>query len=460
VYTVRFSKLLLEIKEALFQIQGLPCTETLIRNLPKADIHVHLPGTISPQTAWHLGERHGFLSWKHSCWGDSRLLSPHNPHKKYSEIFVNFEELRYDSHPDLRLLHYHIVPQDFSSFDRIMATVQGHRFPPGGIQTEEDISLILQAYLHHCLEDNIFYTEVQQNIRLAHTIYPHLPPRKARERFYQLLAHFQQLFSQYDIILHFLNCFNKTQVSGLSTTSQERAIEAALWLKETQESFPGLFVGLQSAGLESCPGASPSLLSQGYYLAYEHGFGCEAHAGEGIGFQYLHDTLHELPVQRIAHGFQAIENLSTIQAIKESQITLVMSPVINLILGARIYHYHNNQKVGKTLIHHLDAHPIFHLLRDYGLNIALSSDNPHMGGVSLCTAMLLLAGIQPVNINTLYQLSIQAAQVSPLQLHELITLMIHAITSAYASEDIKLQFLTRLKEFISELIVSSKFSLR
>ncbi|WP_236558946.1 adenosine deaminase [Chlamydia sp. 17-3921] len=450
--TVRISKLLLEITKKLPLLHMQSCTDKIIQSLPKADIHVHLPGTITPQTAWELGVKHGFLKWGSSSWLDHRPLSSKNPHRNYSDIFLNFEDLRYKRLPDLNLLQYNISYRDFCSFDRVMATVQGHRFPPGGIQTEEDLLFILQNYLQQCLNENIFYTEVQQNIRLAHIIYPDLPPKIARYRFYQLLFQAKQLFEKHGITLHFLNCFNKTNFAGLNQTSNERSLEAALWLKESQENFPELFVGLQSAGTESCPGACPSQLVSGYMLACDNGFGCEAHAGEGTGFHYLQTTINELPVQRVAHGFQAIENPQTIEKIKNSQLTLVMSPIINLILGAAIYQYKNNIKIGKTLIQKIDDHPFFYLFRNQGIKIALSSDNPQMGGISLQKSMMLLAGIKPAD--TLF-LPFEAAQQAPLQLNELILLIINSITSAFTSEEIKIRFLTRIEKFIDKLIQTS-----
>ncbi|WP_100933950.1 hypothetical protein [Candidatus Chlamydia corallus] len=379
--SININKILNDIFVLLPRLNTISCTEAIIKSLPKADIHVHLPGTITPQLAWILGLKNRFLKWSHNFWTDDRLLSPKNPHKKYSNIFRNFQDIRHEKEPNLSLLEFNIIDYDFNSFDRVMATVQGHRFPPGGIQNEEDLLLILNNYLQQCLNDNIIYTEVQQNIRLAHVLYSSLSEKQARMNFYKVLFSASQMFYKHGITLRFLNCFNKTFSPKIN--SKEPAQEAVEWLKEVHSEFPGLFVGIQSAGAESSPGACPKLLASGYKNAYESGFGCEAHAGEGIGFRYLQNTINALPLHRIAHGFQAIENPDTIEDIRDRKLTLVMAPIINLILGATVHRYENNIKINKRRITTLHEHPFFDLFRKHGLKIALSSDNPQMGGISL-----------------------------------------------------------------------------
>ncbi|SPN73331.1 Adenine deaminase,adenosine deaminase,Adenosine deaminase,adenosine deaminase,Adenosine/AMP deaminase [Chlamydia serpentis] len=441
------TQILKDILLLLPKLNAISCTEAIIKDLPKADIHVHLPGTISPELAWILGVKNGFLKWSCGSWIDNRLLSPNNPHKKYSNIFLNFQDIRHNKYPKLSLLQYNIMHHDFNSFDKVMATVQGHRFPPGGIQSEEDLLLVLSNYLQQCLKDNIIYTEVQQNIRLAHILYPYLTKKYARMKFYKTLFNASQMFHRQGITLRFLNCFNKTFAT--KTTSKEPAQEAAQWLKEVNSEFPGLFVGIQSAGSESSPGACPQLLSSGYRIAYDLGLGCEAHAGEGTGFHYLQNTINTLPLHRIAHGFQAIENPDVIEAIRDRKITLVMAPIINLILGANLHSYHNGIKINKTRISSLNEHPFFDLFRQHGLKIALSSDNPQMGGISLQNTIMILCGLMPSSWSLPFPLG--SSYQSPITLRELIELVINGITVAFAEEETKIVILKQVLAFLTSI---------
>lgn len=427
-----------------------PCTDQFIKGLPKADIHVHLPGTISPETAWNLGVRNGLIKWENNQW-ISPAFSNGNPHKNYAEIFRNFESIRYERDPNVSLLKYAIITRDFASFDRIMATVQGHRHPPGGIQNENDLWLVLQNYLKQCIQDNIIYTEVQQNIRIAYVIYPSLKPLEARLRLYDLFSRASQLFLSQGITLRFLNCFNKTGSSNLQQSTQQRSEEAASWLDEAASFFPNLFVGLQSAGAESCPEAAPTKLTSGYHHAYENGFGCEAHAGEGTGFLYLNQTIQALPIQRIAHGFQAIEHVPTIHAIQEKNITLVMAPAINLVLGASLHQYSGLEKISKTMINNLDEHPFFALFRDHKLSVTLSSDNPQMGGTSVQNTMLLLSGFSADEDSHLTHVTS-----SPLTFKEIIQLNVEAIVSSFVDVDTKIMLLNSIHEYLSTYLKIKK----
>lgn len=433
-----------QLEQLSLEFEGEPCSRTFIKDLPKADIHVHLPGTISPQTAWELGVRNGLIKWRNGQW-EAIPLSEKNAHRYYTDIFQNFEDIQFEEKPDIACLHYAIVARDFAGFDRIMATVQGHRYPPGGIQNESDLWLVLQRYLEQCKHDNIIYTEVQQNIRMAYVLYPHLDPADARLHLYDVLFRASQLFLSQGIVIKFLNCFNKTGVSNLQETTRMRSEQAALWLDEANRHFPGLFVGLQSAGSEVCPSASPENLSSGYHQAFRNNFGCEAHAGEGTGFLYLSKTLQHLPVQRIAHGFQAIEHLPTVYEIQERNITLVMAPVINLILGASLHQYSGKRKIGKTMIDHLDEHPFFPLFRNHKISIALSSDNPKMGGCSLLNTMFLLAGF-PVNDSLL----LAPADAAPMTIGELIKLNAQSIVSAFIDEETKIELLGKIVRYLFE----------
>lgn len=434
------------ISQSLMQCYYHPCSIDLLKSLPKIDTHVHLPGTISPATAWMLGVRNGLIFWNGGQWV-SNHLSNTNPHTTYFDIFTNLESVIYERNPNLSWLQYQIHKQDFLSFDRIMATVQGHRHPPGGIQTGEDLLFVLDEYLQQCLHDGIIYTEVQQNIRIAYAIFPNMSPESSRMRLYELLHYASQRFASKGVIIKFLNCFNKTSNSFLQETSRDRAKEASLWLQEVERIYPGLFVGLQSAGAESCSSADPCNLIEGYRSAYELGFGCEAHAGEGIGFHYLKNTLNTLPLTRIAHGFQAVEDRNTVDLIVEKQITLVMAPLINFSLGIFLHRYRDGQKIAKYPVLYLDHHPLFSLMRKDFVSITLSSDNPAMGGRSLLDTIFALTGVQSiVPVSDQFQ---------PLSFGEIVQLVCKGIVSSFSSEETKVCLLRRVLSFLQTIPTSS-----
>ena len=92
----------------------------------------------------------------------------------------------------------------FTGFDAIMATVQGHRHAPGGIENEDDYRFVMQRYLESCLAQNIRYSETSQNITIAQVLYPELTAPESRARFFRLCASIIEAFRQKGVHLRLL----------------------------------------------------------------------------------------------------------------------------------------------------------------------------------------------------------------------------------------------------------------
>ena len=431
----------------------IPLTLEMIEEIPLIDIHVHLPGTISPQTAWELGVRNKFITvlqteGKYSWKNGPNSLCINDPFEEYSDIFKKHPKhgIKLNAKGIPLNLKYNIDQHSFKSFDRIMATIQGHRHPPGGIQNENDLKLVLEKYLEDCINQKVFYTEIQQNIKIAHQLYPDLDNFTARKKFYNFLQIIIKNFKRQGVFLRFIHCFNKTQAAALGTTAHERAMEAYEWLKEAQQLTPGVFVGVESAGHEKDESGWPIHLKEGYEKIKNLGLGCEAHGGEGIGVEHMMDVIKLLPITRLAHGFQVIENENAIIKTKERDITLVMMPLINLKLGACLHGIqhkngyiiprsksHGGKKCYITKLHH---HPFFELLRRYKLKITLSSDNPHIAGLPIKEILKVLSDVSK---NHELPKGFQA-----LSANELYICCINGIESAFCEKSIKDTYKTHL----------------
>lgn len=438
---------------------GTRLTLSMLRDIPITDIHVHLPGAISPSVAWDLGVKNQFITLikdneKQTWRNGPKSLSVNNPHEHYTDIFhgANNHSIEFDDKHSPIDIQYHIEPRSFKDFDRVMATVQGHRYPPGGIQTEDDLELIFDAYLEACVRDNIIYSELQQNIKIAHTIYHDKSHKQARKALFFFFQRMVEKFEKRGICIRFLNCFNKTDAACSVISTHKRAIEAVEWLLEADSIVPGVFVGLESAGHEKDPSGWPEHLQFAYEKAADHGFGCEAHGGEGIGSEHLLNMIETLSLHRVAHGFQMIEDELVIKKIQEKNITVCMSPIINIILGACV-HFGKDTN-GKLIpmkrsagglsvyIEHIAHHPIFELFRKYQCKIALCSDNPYLGGVSIKSVIKALGGLDPK-----YQFP---GNIRPFTVEEIIQTIFYSLDAAFCPLDIKLRCKTKLLEFITK----------
>lgn len=437
-------------------------TEKMIDELEICDIHVHLPGTINAKTAWILGVKNKLIEIKKSPNGyvattgtQDNNISGHFKH--YIDIFNN--DFSLDQYGDVNNIRYNFSrDKRFKNFDAIMATVQGHRYPPGGIQNIQDLILIFNNILKECQKQKIVYVEMQQNIKIAYLIYPNLKQQLARKKLFIFFQTISDTFSDKGITLKFLHCFNKTSSSGEKISTQNRAIEGAKWLKESQKIMPNLFVGIESAGHEKDMLGWPLHLKQGYKIVKSLGLGCEAHGGEGIGVEHMMDVAQTLPIKRIAHGFQVIEDINCINYIKAHHITLIMTPVLNLKLGMCIHvkqyketympcsKIQGGQKIDLITLH---QHPFFELLRNYRLKITISSDNPNLGGMPLKELIKALA-----NLHRQYRLP---NNFLPLLAEELAILCFNTIDVIFTQEKIKNILRKKLNTWITKYNLNLDF---
>ena len=438
-------------------------TKNMIDELPICDIHVHLPGVISPQIAWDLGVRNKFISvikeknGKYVYSSGPLSLSVLDPHEHYIDIFKSGFLLDENGKP--QNLEYNIDADSFKDFDRIMATTQGHRHPPGGIQTKDDMMFLLDSYLEDCVRQKIFYTELQQNIKIAYLLFPDEEAKDARKKLYLLFKDVIEEFKQKGVHLRFLHCFNKTKAAGDEKTTHERTLEAAGWLEEAQKVTPNVFVGIESAGHEKDESGWPVHLKAGYEKVRDLGLGCEAHGGEGIGVEHMLDVAKSLPITRLAHGFQVIEDIEVIEFIKQKAITLIMMPIINLNLGLCLHVKQDSDtkytpcaktKGGKKIhIRDFWEHPFFELFRKHEMKITLSSDNPNIGGVPIKDTILALAGL-----SSKYKLP---KQVYPLKAEELAILCKNGIDAIFSTDHIKQDYKNLLDTWIEKHNLDQEF---
>lgn len=90
-------------------------------------------------------------------------------------------------------------------------------------------------------------------------------------------------------------------------------------------------VGFNMAGDEA--GFPASDYARAFAIAHDAGLGCSVHAGEHAGPESIRAAL-ELPgVVRISHGVRAVEDPSLVQDLAERGIVLEVCPTSNVVLG-------------------------------------------------------------------------------------------------------------------------------
>ncbi|MBA2710988.1 MAG: adenosine deaminase [Tatlockia sp.] len=77
----------------------------------------------------------------------------------------------------------------------------------------------------------------------------------------------------------------------------------------------------------------PKLFTEAYNTAFEGGLQCTVHAGEFAPASTMLEAMEYLPIKRIGHGVQAIHSQETLSQLKERNIALEICPSSNIALG-------------------------------------------------------------------------------------------------------------------------------
>ena len=246
----------------------------LLRAMPKAELHMHIEGSLEPELIFALAQR-------------------------------NNVPLAYDSVEALRAAYAFTDLQSFLDIYYAGASVLLH---------EQDFYDMARAYLNRAVADNVVHTEIffdpqthtERGVAME-TVINGLY-RACRD------AQIEQGISA-TLILSFLR--------HLSEESAMQTLEAALPLRDR---FVG--VGLDSSEL----GNPPEKFARVFARCKELGLHLVAHAGEEGPPAYIWGALDVLGVERIDHGVQSEKDATLMARLAKEQITLTVCPLSNLKL--------------------------------------------------------------------------------------------------------------------------------
>ncbi|WXL26764.1 adenosine deaminase [Ectopseudomonas mendocina] len=239
--------------------------------LPKAELHLHLEGSLEPELLFALAERNRIAL----PWNDVESL-------RAAYAFNNLQEFLD--------LYY-----------------QGANV----LRTEQDFYDLTWAYLLKCKEQNVIHTE------------PFFDPQTHTDRgipfevvvrgiTQALKDGEQQLGITHGLILSFLRHL-----------SEEEAFKTLEQAMPFRDAF--VAVGLDSSEL----GHPPSKFERVFAKARSEGLVAVAHAGEEGPPEYIWEALDLLKIKRIDHGVRAIEDERLMQRIIDEQIPLTVCPLSN-----------------------------------------------------------------------------------------------------------------------------------
>jgi len=256
----------------------------LIKKLPKAELHLHIEGSLEPELMFRLAKK-------------------------------NNVEIPYKDIEDVRNAYNFTNLQTFLDIYYAGANV---------LLTKDDFYDLTWEYILRCVEDNVIHTEI------------FFDPQTHTERgvpFEAVITGIKEALAdakaKYGITSCIIMCF-------LRHLSQEEAFETLEQALDYKDDIIG--VGLDSSEL----GNPPSKFKEVFQKAKEEGFKLVAHAGEEADFSYIYEALDLLNINRIDHGVQSIKSPELMQRLKGEQMPLTVCPNSNIELKVfETYKEHN-----------------------------------------------------------------------------------------------------------------------
>jgi len=255
-----------------------------IQLLPKAELHLHIEGSLEPELMFKLAKR--------------------------NDIQIPYETIK-----DVKEAYKFTNLQSFLDIYYAGASV---------LVNKEDFYDLTWEYILKCVEDNVIHTEIFFD--------PQTHTHRGIE-FKTVISGIKEALDdakkKFGITSNIIMCF-------LRHLSQEEAF------KTLEQSLPYkdiiIGVGLDSSEL----GNPPKKFEEVFKKAKEEGFRLVAHAGEEGDVSYIETALDLLHIERIDHGVQAINSDSLMERLKDEQIPLTVCPNSNIELKVfETYKEHN-----------------------------------------------------------------------------------------------------------------------
>lgn len=246
-----------------------------MRGVPKAELHVHLEGTLEPELMLEMARRNGVR-----------------------RRFGSVEELR--------------AAYRFTSLQSFLDVYyEGAET----LVTERDFHELTRAYLARAHQDNVRHAEV------------FFDPQTHTHRgvaFETVVRGIQSALEagarEHGMSVGLIMCFLRHLSEADAIATLEQALPFRPWL---------LGVGLDSAER----GIPPEKFARVFARARDAGLHVVAHAGEEGPAAYVRQALDVLRVERVDHGVRALEDPELVARLARERVPLTVCPLSNVRLG-------------------------------------------------------------------------------------------------------------------------------
>ncbi len=246
--------------------------EKFIKNMPKAELHLHIEGTFEPELIFKIAKR-------------NKIKLKYNTIKELKKAY-NFKNLQ-----DFLDIYYQAA---------------------GVLKTEQDFYDLTAAYLKKAVSQKVLHAEI------------FFDPQTHMERgisFKKIITGIHNACKKYErkISTKLIMCF----LRHLDEKSAFKTLESGTVYKKWITA-----IGLDSSEISN----PPSKFKNVFKKAEKLGFLSVAHAGEEGPAEYIWEAIDILKVSRIDHGNHSIDDKQLVKELLKRKIPLTMCPLSNLRL--------------------------------------------------------------------------------------------------------------------------------
>jgi adenosine deaminase len=246
---------------------------TFIARLPKAELHVHLEGTLEPELSFALAKKHGIAL----------------PYATVEELLAAYD--------------FHDLPSFLAIYYRAMTV----------LNDEEDFFELTWQYLQKAASQRVIYAEMffdpqahtSRGVEFATVI---RGIRRAQER----------AIAELGIETQLIMCFLRDMSAESALQTLEQSLPYKSWI---------VGVGLDSDEKDNPPVKFSEVFSRARAQGYKLTMHCDVNQKDTLA--NIHQCLHTIGVDRIDHGVNSLENPALCATIRDRGLGLTICPVSN-----------------------------------------------------------------------------------------------------------------------------------
>ena len=246
----------------------------LIKKIPKAELHLHIEGSLEPDLMFKLAKRNNIKI----------------PFKSVNEVKTAYNFYDLQSFLDIYYQGAQVLIKEQDFFD------------------------LTWSYMLKCKEDNIVHTEI------------FFDPQTHTDRGIEFDLVINGIYAALNKAKQELGLSSKIIMCFLRHLDEESAFKTLDQALIHKNKIAG--VGLDSSEVEH----PPRKFKRVFKKASEKNFLTVAHAGEEGPPEYIWEALDILKVKRIDHGVQCLKDTKLVQKLRNEQIPLTICPLSNIKL--------------------------------------------------------------------------------------------------------------------------------